>query len=135
MLQLKEITKRYTTGSSESEVLKGISLTIEEGELVSIMGASGSGKSTLMNIIGMLDLPSSGHFQFDDIDVLKADDDTLAALRNHKVGFIFQSFNLLPRLNAIENICLPLGYRGISFDRAKPLAQEMLEKVGLPDHG
>jgi putative ABC transport system ATP-binding protein len=133
MIQLANIHKRFTIGELETEILKGISFTVEEGELVSIMGASGSGKSTLMNIIGMLDEPSSGSYLFEDIDVLKADSDTLAQLRNQKIGFVFQSFNLLSRLSSLDNICLPLAYRGISKQQSRPLAMAMLEKVELAD--
>lgn len=133
MIELTDIHKRFAIGESETEVLKGISFSVERGELVSIMGASGSGKSTLMNIIGMLDVPSSGSYRFDDIDVLKADSDTLAQLRNQKIGFVFQSFNLLSRLTSLENVCLPLSYRGMSQQQSRPLAMAMLEKVGLAD--
>lgn len=133
MIELTDIHKRFAIGESETEILKGISFSVERGELVSIMGASGSGKSTLMNIIGMLDVPSSGSYRFDDIDVLKADSDTLAQLRNQKIGFVFQSFNLLSRLTSLENICLPLSYRGISQQHSRPLAMALLEKVDLKD--
>ena len=133
MIQLTDIHKSFKIGETETEVLKGISFSVSKGELVSIMGASGSGKSTLMNIIGMLDVPSYGSYLFEGIDVLEADSDTLARLRNKKIGFVFQSFNLLTRLTALENICLPLSYRGISTQQARLLAISMLEKVGLAD--
>ena len=133
MIHLTDIHKSFAIGEMETEVLKVISFSVKEGEMVSIMGASGSGKSTLMNIIGMLDVPSSGSYLFENMDVLKADSDTLAQLRNQKIGFVFQSFNLLSRLSALENICLPLGYRGIAKQHSRPLAMAMLEKVGLAD--
>lgn len=133
MIKLTDIHKGFSIGESKTEILKGISFSVERGELVSIMGPSGSGKSTLMNIIGMLDLPSSGSYRFDDIDVLKADSDTLARLRNRKIGFVFQSFNLLSKLTSLENVCLPLFYRGMSQQQSRPLATAMLEKVDLED--
>lgn len=133
MIELTDIHKSFAIGESETEILKGISFSVEQGELVSIMGASGSGKSTLMNIIGMLDIPSSGSYRFEDIDVLKADSDTLAQLRNQKIGFVFQSFNLLSRLTSLENVCLPLFYRGIAQQQSRSPAMAMLEKVGLAD--
>lgn len=133
MIELTDIHKSFAIGESETEILKGISFSVEQGELVSIMGASGSGKSTLMNIIGMLDIPSSGSYRFEDIDVLKADSDTLAQLRNQKIGFVFQSFNLLSRLTSLENVCLPLSYRGIAQQQSRSPAMAMLEKVGLAD--
>lgn len=133
MLELADIRKSFFTGTLETEILKGISFSIERGELVSIMGASGSGKSTLMNIIGMLDVPTSGTYRFEGMDVGKADRDTLAELRNRKIGFVFQSFNLLPRLTALENVCLPLMYRGVSEQQSRRTAAAVLDKVGLAD--
>lgn len=133
VLELKNVHKTYIMGGSEAEILKGVNFTVARSDLVAIMGTSGSGKSTLMNIIGMLDQPTSGSYHFEDIDVLTSDSDTLAHLRNRKLGFVFQSFHLLNRLTALENICLPLAYRGISGTAAKPVAMAMLEKVNLAD--
>ena len=131
MIELRGIRKSFAMGPLKVDVLKGVGLTIEKGELMSIMGQSGSGKSTLMNIIGMLDVPSEGSYHFDGIDVLAADADKLAEIRNRKIGFVFQSFFLLPRLTAAANVALPLMYRGMSAQESRPLAQAMLERVGM----
>src|SRR3989344_8339602 len=113
VVETHDIQKHYETGTIVTRVLNGISLTINEGEFVSIMGPSGSGKSTLMHILGFLDRVTSGMYFFEGQDTSKLDDDDLAAIRNKKVGFVFQSFNLLARTSALDNVCLPLIYSGV----------------------
>jgi len=122
-------------GSQELPVLKGISLDIFKNEYVALMGPSGSGKSTLMNIIGCLDTPTNGKYVLNGSDVSKMTDDALAEVRNKEIGFVFQQFNLLPRLTAIENVALPLIYAGIAKKERTERAIEALEKVGLADRG
>src|SRR5438093_5234185 len=112
LIEVQNLTKTYTMGDVEVQALRGISLTIAAGEMVSIVGPSGSGKSTLMNIIGCLDQPSGGTYKLDDVDVSKMDDDQLATVRNQKIGFVFQSFNLLPRTSALDQVELPMVYAG-----------------------
>ncbi len=129
IIQLSEITKTYTMGEVSLTVLKGIDLTVKQGEFLSIMGPSGSGKSTLMNIIGALDSPTSGQYVLDGEDVSKLNDKQLAKVRNQKIGFVFQSYNLLKRTTALRQVELPLIYSGAS-DRTQR-AQEALEMVGL----
>lgn len=133
MIELKDIRKVYTLGKVELEVLRGISLKIEKGEYVAIVGPSGSGKSTLMNIIGLLDRPTSGTYRLNNIEVSKLTDVELAKIRNKQIGFVFQSFNLLSKLNALENVELPMIYAKISPKERKKRATEALEKVGLID--
>lgn len=111
--------------------LDRVCLEVDKGEFVSIMGSSGSGKSTMMNILGCLDKPTSGEFYLDGTDVSKMNDSQLAEIRNKKIGFVFQTFNLLPKLTAIENVELPMVYAGISFDKRRKKAMDALEKVGL----
>ena len=135
VIELTDIRKSYRIGPTELEVLKGVSFTIHKGELCSIMGTSGSGKSTLMNIIGMLDRPSAGGFRFDGVDVLRAQSDALADLRNRSIGFVFQAFHLLPRLTALENVALPLRYRGVGEREMRKIAHDYLERVGMGDRG
>jgi putative ABC transport system ATP-binding protein len=132
VIEASELTKTYLMGQVEVHALCGVSLQIERGEVLSIMGPSGSGKSTLMNIIGCLDRPSSGQYFLDDEETSKMKDDQLASIRNRKVGFIFQSFNLLARTTAMANVELPMRYAGVNRDRQKR-AREALEAVGLSD--
>lgn len=129
MLELENITKVYKAGQTEVPALRGISCHIKSGEMVSIVGPSGSGKSTLMNIIGCLDKPTSGRYRLDGIEVSELNDNQLAEIRNKKVGFVFQSFNLLPRTTALANVELPLIYAGASNRRQRAL--QVLESVGL----
>src|SRR5579883_3091079 len=131
MLRLSQITKRYEMGDVIVDALKGVDIEIADGEFVAIMGPSGSGKSTLMNIIGCLDSPTSGSYQIDGLEVSQMADDELARVRLHKIGFVFQSFNLLPRVEAIKQVELPLLYAGVR-DRSERAA-EALARVGLGD--
>ncbi len=129
MLELENITKVYKAGQTEVPALRGISCRIESGEMVSIIGPSGSGKSTLMNIIGCLDKPTSGRYLLDGTEVSELNDNQLAEIRNKKIGFVFQSFNLLSRTTALANVELPLIYSGASNRRQRAL--QVLESVGL----
>jgi putative ABC transport system ATP-binding protein len=129
MFELENITKVYKAGQTEVPALRGISCRIESGEMVSIVGPSGSGKSTLMNIIGCLDKPTSGRYRLDGTEVSELDDNQLAEIRNKKIGFVFQSFNLLSRTTALANVELPLIYNGASDRRQRAL--QVLDSVGL----
>ncbi|MFA6743066.1 MAG: ABC transporter ATP-binding protein [Candidatus Neomarinimicrobiota bacterium] len=133
LIELKDIVKTYKVGSVEVHALRGVNLTIQPNEYISIMGPSGSGKSTLMNIIGCLDTPTSGRYELEDVPVHEMDDNQLAEIRNRKIGFVFQTFNLLPRANALHNVELPLIYSGIHATHRKALAEAAIEKVGLSD--
>ncbi len=133
MIHLSGITKVFPLKGQEIHALKGIDLTIEEGSFVSIMGPSGSGKSTLLNILGCLDRPTEGCYRLGDEDVATMDDNTLSEARGKKLGFIFQSYNLISQLNVIENIQLPLLYQDVSLKENLPLAKELAALVGLED--
>lgn len=133
MIELKDIYKIYSDGDSEIRALDGVSLKVSEGEFVAIVGQSGSGKSTCMNIIGCLDVPTKGSYHLNGIDVSTMKDDELAIVRNQTLGFIFQQYNLIPKLTLLENVELPLIYRGYNPSKRKELAMVALEKVGLSD--
>jgi putative ABC transport system ATP-binding protein len=133
VIHLEEIKKNYIMGRQELQVLKGISLDILRNEYVALMGPSGSGKSTLMNILGCLDSPSSGKYILNGHDVSTMLDNSLADIRNKEIGFVFQQFNLLPRLSALENVALPLVYAGINKKTRMEMAHEVLRKVDLSD--
>ena len=133
MIKLSDITKIYKMGETKVHALAGVSLHITKHEFVSIIGPSGSGKSTLMNMIGCLDVPTSGRFWIDGVEGSKMTDNELADLRNQKIGFIFQQYNLLAKLTAFENVELPLIYRGIPANERKCMAEEALWRVGLLD--
>jgi putative ABC transport system ATP-binding protein len=131
MIEVKNITKTYKSGNVETKVLKGISFSINDGEFVAIIGPSGSGKSTLMHILGCLDTPTSGQYFFEGKDVSKLSDDELADIRKNKIGFVFQSFNLLPRATVLRNVILPLAYVNVSKSEREEIAKESLLSVGL----
>jgi len=133
MISLKGLVKNYMVGSQIVEALRGIDLVIKKGEYVAVMGPSGSGKSTLMNILGALDTPTSGHYFLNGTDVSQMVDDELAVIRNKEIGFIFQTFNLLPRYDALENVILPLIYGGVPKHERRVRGLEVLDKVGLSD--
>jgi putative ABC transport system ATP-binding protein len=133
LIQLEDVTKTYVMGDVEVHALRGVSLTVGRGEFTAIMGASGSGKSTLMNVLGCLDRPSTGRYLLDGRDVSRLPSDELAAIRNRTLGFVFQSFNLLSRTSALENVELPLVYAGLSTGERHARATEALARVGLGD--
>jgi putative ABC transport system ATP-binding protein len=133
LIDIKQLTKSYSLGDGEVPVLHGIDLRIDTNEYVAIMGPSGSGKSTLMNILGCLDTPSTGQYIFRGTDMNTLNDDSLSAFRNKEIGFIFQNFNLLPRLNAVQNVELPLIYTNVSAQERRERALKALSKVGLTD--
>lgn len=133
IIHLEGIRKSYFMGKQELQVLKGINLDILKNEYVALMGPSGSGKSTLMNILGCLDSPTGGKYVLNGHDVSKMADDSLADIRNKEIGFVFQQFNLLPRLTALENVALPLVYAGIGRKQRTEMAMDVIQKVGLED--
>lgn len=130
---MHNISKTYVIGGEPLTVLQSVCLTVERGDFLAVIGPSGSGKSTLMNIIGCLDMPDEGDYRLDDLDVTDCTDNELSVVRNKKIGFIFQQFNLLGKLSAIDNVALPLIYQGISPREARKRAVAALEKVGLSD--
>lgn len=133
IIELRDIKKIYQMGTQEVRALDGVSITVNPGEYVAIMGPSGSGKSTMMNIIGCLDIPTEGSYVLNSNLVSEMDDDELAAVRNREIGFIFQTFNLLPRVNCLQNVELPLIYSGIRRAKRREMAEEALHNVGLGD--
>ena len=133
IITVDKINKTYKNGSLELQVLKNISFKVDKGEFLAIMGSSGSGKSTMMNILGCLDNQYEGRYILDGIDISKSNENELSEIRNKKIGFIFQSFNLLPRLTALENVELPLVYSSIPKEERHKRANELLEMVGLKD--
>ncbi len=133
MIEVKNITKTYVTGDNETHALRGVSFTIEDGEFVAIMGPSGSGKSTLMHILGCLDTPTSGSYKLDHKDVSKLSDDALADIRHNRIGFVFQSFNLLSRATVLRNVTLPLIYAEVPESERITRARKALESAGLPE--
>lgn len=132
-IRIENMSKVYKLGATSVEALKEVSVTVQDNEYLAIMGPSGSGKSTMMNIIGCLDTPTSGSYFLGDHDVSKMNDDQLAEIRNQKIGFVFQTFNLLPRADVFHNVELPMVYSGMSSARRKKMAEEAIEKVGLTD--
>jgi putative ABC transport system ATP-binding protein len=134
LIRLDDVVRTYRLPGSEVRALRGVSLSIERSELVAIMGPSGSGKSTLMSILGCLDAPTSGRYLLDGIDVRLIDDEGLSALRNRKIGFVFQSFNLVPRTSAMANVELPLGYAGVGRAERHRRAEAALAAVGMLGH-
>ena len=133
VIEIKNIRKTFLLGTQFIEALKDVSLTIHRNEYVALMGPSGSGKSTLMNILGCLDTPTSGSYLLNDTEVAKMSDDELAFVRNKEIGFVFQTFNLLPRLSSLENVALPLVYAGLNSKERKERAEQVMEQVGLQD--
>ncbi|MFW6279023.1 MAG: ABC transporter ATP-binding protein [Bacillota bacterium] len=131
MIQIKELYKVFQNGKIEVEALKGVSFNVEAGEFTAIMGPSGSGKSTMMHLIGCLDKPTSGTYLLDDVDVGSLNDNQLAEIRNKRIGFVFQQFNLLARTSVLKNVEVPLIYRGVKGRKRREIARDVLEKVGL----
>lgn len=134
VIEFVDVTKTYYMGDNELQVLKGVTFSVGDNELIAVMGPSGSGKSTIMNIVGLLDQPSSGEYKLSGQQVADLDSDSLAKIRNQKIGFVFQSFFLLPRMNAVQNVMLPLSYRGVVGREAHDRAMTMLEKVSMDKH-
>ena len=133
LIAIEGLRKTYSIGDQTVHALDGLDLSIEKNEYVALMGPSGSGKSTLMNIVGCLDSPSAGHYELNGQDVARMDEDALAEIRNREIGFVFQTFNLLPRYTALENIALPLIYAGLGREEREKRAKEVIEQVGLTD--
>lgn len=134
MIKIKQLSKTYANGQIRVEALKETELAVPEGEFLAVMGPSGSGKSTLMNILGCLDRPSSGSYLLDGVKIKSLDENQLSAIRNQKIGFVFQTFNLLPRLDCVRNVELPMFYAGIKPSLSRKRSLAALEKVGLLDH-
>ncbi|WP_447986515.1 ABC transporter ATP-binding protein [Nitrospira sp. Nam74] len=135
LIVCQDLWKIYRLGDVEVQALRGLSVAIEQGEFVALMGASGSGKSTLMNVLGCLDVPTKGHYRLGGRDVASATQDELADIRNRQIGFVFQNFNLIPRTSALENVQLPLFYRGVPLRDQRVRAADALNRVGLAGHG
>ena len=133
LIEIEEVFKIYQVGEGELHALDGVSLQVDHGELVAVMGASGSGKSTLMNVLGLLDTPTAGSYRLRDREVAHLDDDALSETRNREIGFVFQTFNLLPRMTALANVELPLTYGGLAPAERRSRAAELLAQVGLAD--
>ncbi len=133
VLDIRRVTKTYGEGDTAVQALRGVSLVVGRGEYLAIMGSSGSGKSTLMNILGCLDIPTTGRYQLDGVDVSQLSDRQLALVRNRRIGFVFQSFNLIPRTTALANVELPLAYAGVRPAERRARARAALEAVGLSD--
>jgi putative ABC transport system ATP-binding protein len=133
LIEIRDLRKVYPMGGEEVRALDGVDLDLERGEYVAVMGASGSGKSTMMNLIGCLDTPTSGHYRLNGTPVEELDDEALAAIRNKEIGFVFQTFNLLPRTSALENVELPLVYSGMPRRERRRQARTALDRVGLGD--
>ena len=133
ILKLTDICKDYIQGKEPVRVLKNINLTVEKGEYLAIMGPSGSGKTTLMNLIGCLDVPTSGSYELDGRDIKDLSDDAMAEIRNKHIGFVFQHFHLMPKMDAVENVALPLLYAGVPLKERRARAEEALKSVGLED--
>ena len=133
ILQLENVCKDYARGREPVPVLRDINLSVEEGEYLAIMGPSGSGKTTLMNLLGCLDVPTSGRYELDGMDIGALNDDRLAEIRNRSIGFVFQNFSLLPKMTALDNVALPLLYRGVPLRKRKIRAEAALKLVGLGD--
>jgi putative ABC transport system ATP-binding protein len=131
ILRLDSLTKSYGTGNYVLPILKDINLTVERGEMVGIVGASGSGKTTLLNVLGCLDQPTSGKYMLDGNDVSRMTDDELSRVRNRSIGFVFQSFNLIPQLNVLENVEVPLFYKHVPIRQRKKLCLDLIESVGM----
>jgi putative ABC transport system ATP-binding protein len=133
IIEIRNLVKRYSMGDEEVYALRDVSLTLTSNEYIAIMGPSGSGKSTLMNMLGCLDTPTSGTYLFNGENVSEMDDDDLAAIRNREIGFVFQTFNLLPRATAVQNVELPLVYAGLGAEERRARALQALDRVGLSD--
>ncbi|MFY1696853.1 MULTISPECIES: ABC transporter ATP-binding protein [unclassified Solwaraspora] len=133
VLDVRDVTKTYGTGAAAVSALRGVSLRVDRGDFVAVMGSSGSGKSTLMNILGCLDVPSTGQYLLDGVDVSRLSERQLALVRNRQIGFVFQSFNLIPRTTAVANVELPLAYAGVRPAHRRRRAMAALDRVGLGD--
>jgi putative ABC transport system ATP-binding protein len=133
VIDVRGVTKTYEVGDVRVHALRGVSLSISRGELVAVMGSSGSGKSTMLNVLGCLDVPTSGRYLLDGVDVADLDDDDLADLRNRRIGFVFQSFNLVPRATVLANVAMPLAYAGLGREERRRRAMHALAGVGMAD--